>query len=101
MVLNHSVFGEYKCRASNPLGYQERVVILQEGTQPATPEMHVRAAMPDALTVELHAAPEEVNFKGPATLEVTAFRVQIKPKDEYDWNAAKVYDYPAGEFLIS
>jgi len=95
-VLNHSVFGEYKCRASNTLGYLERVVVLHEGAQPATPEMQVRATMPDSLTVELQAAPEQLNFQGPAALDVTAFRVQIKRKDDFEWTGSKVLDFPAG-----
>lgn len=99
-VLNHSVFGEYKCRASNSLGSLERVVVLHEGRQPSTPEMQVRAAMPDALSVELQAASEELNFQGPAALDVTSFKVQVKRKDEYDWNAARTYEFPSGKSLV-
>ncbi|CAB3370839.1 Hypothetical predicted protein [Cloeon dipterum] len=96
LITNQTVFGEYVCRASNPLGYLERIVVLHEGAQPAAPQMHVRAAMHDALVVELKETVEENIFrKSPPPLDVTSFRVQVKRKEDKDWLHANTFDFDA------
>ncbi|KAF4527228.1 hypothetical protein B566_EDAN010545 [Ephemera danica] len=100
-VHNESVFGEYVCRASNALGTLERVVVLREAARPATPKMSVQAKTADTITLGLNMPPESAlatSGSGPAPLEVSGFRVQVKPKDDTNWQHAFVFDFMAGKF---
>jgi hypothetical protein len=60
--------------------------------------MSVRAAASNSLTLELTALQPENAPKGQVPLEVSGFRVQVKQKDDIDWENAQIFDFNAGTY---
>lgn len=40
-VIDDEQFGDYECKAENDLGTLERVIVLEKGKKPPTPEFKV------------------------------------------------------------
>lgn len=41
-VINNEQFGDYECKAENDMGTLERVIVLEKGQKPPTPEFKVQ-----------------------------------------------------------
>ncbi|XP_055948454.1 hemicentin-2-like [Argiope bruennichi] len=85
-------FGEYICRASNPLGEKEVVIELKEGNPPPAPTLEVSS---DKDTVKLDikiVEDEDVDND----LRVTGFKVQYILALG-SWNSAKTHEFKIGD----
>ncbi|GBN39810.1 hypothetical protein AVEN_134092-1 [Araneus ventricosus] len=85
-------FGEFICRASNPLGEKEVIIDLKEGNPPAAPTLEVSS---DKDTVKLDikmTEDEDVDEE----LKVTGFKVQYILALN-SWNSPKTHEFKIGD----
>ncbi|KAK3856467.1 hypothetical protein Pcinc_037217 [Petrolisthes cinctipes] len=93
-VIDDEQFGDYECKAENDLGTLERVIVLEKGKKPPTPEFKVARADVNTLHLELTAAQDPV-------MPILAYRVQYKEAG-IEWSHAPAVEFKNGdEYVIN
>ncbi|PSN57529.1 hypothetical protein C0J52_01614 [Blattella germanica] len=91
-IVNESVFGNYTCKAENPLGKMEHKITLLKGAKPAIPEVNEHSSTPDSIKITIEGPSEE-------ELKILSYRVQYLRKQELTtgWEKAQEKEFPKGE----
>lgn len=93
---DESVLGDYRCRATNPLGSLDNVITLKLGIKPEPPSKFVlRGVNYDTLDVDVGA----IRLKDATDMDIIGYRFEIIAVDEYKrnkrrWTTARKYDVP-------
>ncbi|XP_055683209.1 neural cell adhesion molecule 1-A-like [Lutzomyia longipalpis] len=91
-----SILGQYRCKASNPLGNVDHEILLKEGVKPEPPAKFIlRGVSYDILDVDVGAAKQ----REPTEMDTIGYRFQIMPvnvfeEHDQDWTLARQIDFP-------
>lgn len=88
--------GDYICRANNPRGEEEVIVVLKEGGTPQPPTLHVLGDDQGIMKLKIEPMVEDEIEE---ELKTTGFRVQYALASE-SWDVANTQDFEIGEAYL-